>query len=188
MKVKIEVSARHTHLSKDDLEVLFGEGYQLKSFRKLSQEDEFAAEETVDLKYGDKVIKGVRIIGPLRDKTQVEISRTDCFFFKLNAPLRLSGDLEDSAGITMIGPKGEIELKEGVIVAKRHLHCSTKEAQENEFKEGDVISVEIGGERSLVFNNVIIRIDDQYSLAVHIDTDEGNSAGIYNIGEGEILK
>jgi putative phosphotransacetylase len=188
MKIKIEVSARHIHLSEKDLNILFGEGYKLTPIRDLSQKGEFAAEETIDLKFGDRIIKGVRIIGPIREKTQVELSRTDCFFFKLDAPLRLSGNIDNSAGITLIGPEEQIDLSEGVIVAKRHLHCNQEECSENKLKEGDIISVKTEGERSVVFNNVEVRVKDNYVLAIHIDTDEGNTAGIYSMGEGEILK
>lgn len=188
MKIKIEVSARHIHLSKEDLNVLFGEDYELTPIKDLSQKGEFAAEEKLNLKVEEETIEGVRIIGPLREKTQVEISKTDCFFFNLNAPLRLSGNIEGSASAVLIGPEGKVILSEGVIVAKRHIHCNKEECLETGLKEGDIVSVEIKGERSIIFNNVEIRIKDNYRLAMHIDTDEGNTAGVYNIGEGEILE
>jgi putative phosphotransacetylase len=188
MKIKIEVSARHIHLSKKDLDILFGEGYELKPMRKLSQEGTFAAEEKIDLKFEDRVIKGVRVLGPIREETQVELSRTECFFLKLNAPLRSSGDLEGSVGITLIGPKGQVELSKGVIVAKRHIHCNKKESNEIGAKEGEMVSVKVEGERSLIFNNVEVRIKDNFNLTMNIDTDEGNTSGVFNIGEGEVLK
>jgi putative phosphotransacetylase len=187
MKIKIEVSARHAHLSKEDLEVLFGEGHELKPMRGLSQEGEFAAEEKIDIKSGDKTIEGVRIIGPLRDQSQVEISKTDCFALKLDAPLRLSGDLKDSASITLVGPEGQVELSEGVIVAKRHIHCNAEECAEKGLEEGQSLSVKVEGSRSIVFNNVVVRVKDNYRFSMHIDTDEGNASGVFNIGEGEVL-
>jgi putative phosphotransacetylase len=123
-KVLIEVSARHVHLSKDDLDFLFGEGFNLEEEKKLSQGDDFASQSTVSLMNGERRIDKVRVLGPLRDKTQVEISRTDAYFLKLDAPLRISGDLEGAGSITIEGPVGRLDLKEGLIVAKRHLHCS----------------------------------------------------------------
>lgn len=178
IKIPIEVSARHIHLSLKDLEALFGKEYNLKKIKKLTQPKEFAAKETLTIKSKDRVLKNVRIIGPVRDKTQVELSITDSIYLKINPPIRNSGDLKGSASVILIGPKSKIKLKEGVIICQRHLHCHSKESKKLGLKDKTAISVKTEGKRSVVFNNVIVRISDDYKLAMHIDTDEGNAAGI----------
>jgi len=182
-KVLIEASARHIHLSKKDLESLFGVDYTLKKFRNLTQPSDFAAQETIAIKAND-LLENVRIVGPLRDKTQIEISLTDAIKLGINPPIKISGDLKGSAGIILIGPKGEVELEEGVIIAKRHLHCATEEAKKFKLKNGQVVSVITSGERGVIFNNIIVRVGDNYKLCLHIDTDEANAAGINKTGEG----
>ncbi|MCD6233259.1 phosphate propanoyltransferase [bacterium] len=186
--VPIEISARHIHISQKDLEVLFGKGYLLHRLRKLSQANEFAARETVDIAFGSQIIKKVRIVGPPRQATQVELSLTDAFYLGIRAPLRLSGDIQGTPGITLISPKRKLGIKKGVIVAKRHLHCSPQEAQKLGLKKGMEISVKVKGERGLIFDNVIVRIKEGFHLAVHLDTDEGNAAGIVKKGKGVIIK
>ena len=186
IKVPVEVSARHIHLSKEDLEKLFGANYQLKEFKQLSQPSDFAAEETLTVKNGDKEIKGVRIVGPVRAKTQIEISRTDAVMLGVNPPIRLSGDLKGSAGVILQGPQGLVQLAEGVIIAKRHLHCATREAKSAGLKNGQIVSVNVKGERAVTFHNVEVRLADHYKLCLHLDADEGNAAGINKTGEGEI--
>jgi len=188
IKIPIEVSGRHIHISKKDLETLFGEGYQLNKIKQLSQPEEFACEEFVKVEVGAKSFEKVRIVGPLREETQVEISLTDAVGSGIVPPVRLSGDLEDSLPVIIVSPKGSVELQQGLIVAKRHIHCATTEAEELGFKNNDVVSVKTEGERGLIFDNVIVRVSDNYKLAMHIDTDEGNAAGINKIGEGIILK
>lgn len=185
-KVPVEISARHVHLSKKDLEALFGIEYQLKEIRRLYQPSDFAAEESVDIKIGDKEIKGVRVVGPLREKTQIEISKTDAIMLGANPPIRLSGDLDNSSPVVLIGPKGKLELKEGLIIARRHIHCSPEEAKKSGLRHGQLVSVEIKGNRALSFHCVEVRVRDDYKLCLHLDTDEGNSAGINKIGEGII--
>ncbi len=179
-QIKIEVSARHVHLSNKDLEALFGAGYELTKYKDLSQPGQFASNEKVDLVAGDKMISGVRILGPVRHETQVELSQTDARSLKINPPLRISGDLEGSVGIKIIGPKGEVEIKEGVIIAKRHMHCTPETAAELGLTDGCDIKVKVGEDdvRGLIFDNVEVRISDQYSDAVHIDTDEGNACAM----------
>jgi len=188
MKILVEVSGRHIHISKKDLETLFGEGYQLNKVKQLSQPEEFACEESVRIEFGAKSFDKVRIVGPLREETQVEISLTDAIGSGVVLPVKLSGDLENSMPVIIVGPKSSVELQKGVIVAKRHIHCATAEAQELGLKNNDVVSVRTEGERGLVFDNVVVRVSDNYKLAMHIDTDEGNAAGINKIGEGIILK
>jgi len=187
IKIPIEVSARHIHLSKDDLEKLFGKGYQLKKMKQLTQPFDFSAEETLDTKINSQVLKNLRIVGPLREKTQVELSITDAVGLKIEPPIRLSGDIAATPGIILIGPAGEVELEKGVIIAKRHIHCSTSEAEKLGFKNGDVVSVKVEGERPIIFKEVAIRVRDDYKLCLHLDTDEGNAAGINKIGQGIIL-
>ena len=187
IKIPIEVSARHIHLSQEDLENLFGKGYQLKKAKDLSQPSDFASEEVLDIKVGDKKISNVRIIGPIRPETQVEISKTDAIYLGVNPPIRLSGDLSDSCGIALIGPKEEVNLEKGLIIALRHIHCTKAEAENMGLKERDAVAVKIDSERPLVFHDVLIRIKDDYKLCMHIDTDEGNAAGINKIASGTIL-
>ena len=186
-KVPIEVSARHIHLSQKDLESLFGKGYQLKKIRKLSQADDFAARETLDIKIGSKIIKRLRIVGPVRKETQIELSITDAVGLGINLPLRLSGDIKGTPGAILIGPQKKIKIKDGVIIAQRHLHCNPKEAKKLKLKDGMSVSIEIKGVRALTFHNIKIRIGKNYKLAVHLDTDEGNAVGIIKKGEGKII-
>lgn len=186
MIVPIEVSARHVHLSKPDLEKLFGPGFELSKRKDLSQTGQYAAEETVMLAGPLAVIEKVRVLGPCRKQTQVEISKTDAKLLGLNPPVRDSGDLQDSAGIKIIGPKSEVTLEEGVILALRHIHIDPKSANELGVKDGDHVKVDVNGKRDLLFENVLIRVDESFRLAMHIDTDEANAAGIdkkNNLGE-----
>jgi propanediol utilization protein len=186
-KVPIEISARHIHLSQKDLEALFGKEYQLKKIRKLSQADDFAAKETLDIKIGSKIIKKLRIIGPVRKETQIELSITDAVGLGINLPLRFSGNIRVTPGSILIGPQKKIKIKEGVIIARRHLHCNPKEAKKLKLKDGMSVPIEIKGARGLIFHNIRIRIGKNYKLAVHLDTDEGNAAGIIKKGEGKII-
>lgn len=186
-KILVEVSARHIHISRKHLEKLFGKGYKLTKLKDLSQPGMFSCKETVILKSGDKKFENVRIIGPVREDTQVEISKTDAYSLNLDAPLRVSGNLGGSESAVLIGSKGRIELDEGVIISKRHLHVSPKEAKKIEVNDGEEISVKIDGERSLIFNNVRVRVDEDYSLAMHIDIDEGNAANINQKTKGELV-
>ncbi|MCX6724393.1 MAG: phosphate propanoyltransferase [Candidatus Staskawiczbacteria bacterium] len=185
--IPIEISARHCHLSKTDLEKLFGESYELKKIKQLSASADFACEEKIILQVGSKKFENVRVVGPLRSQTQVEISLTDAIGSGVVPPIRLSGNLEGSSEIKITGPNGEVELQEGLIIAKRHIHCATYEAKKYKLKHGDVVSVRVGGERPVVFEDVAVRVKDDYRLCLHLDTDEGNAAGINKKGEGEIV-
>jgi len=186
-KITVEVSARHIHLSQIDLDALFGIGHELKKIKQLSQPSDFACEETVDIQFGSKKIEKVRVVGPIRGQTQVEISLTDAVGSGLMPPVRLSGNLQGSSGVILQGPAGQVELKEGLIIAQRHLHCATDEAKKIGLKTGDIISVKIEGERPVIFGKVIVRVRDGYKLCLCIDTDEGNAAGINKIGQGTII-
>jgi propanediol utilization protein len=170
-----------------DLDKLFGKGYELKKLNDLSQTGEFAAKEVITLKNGQSEIAKVRIVGPIRDRTQVEISMTDAYKLKIKPPVRISGDLKRSVGITLVGPKGKVTLSEGVIVAARHIHLSSVEAQKHNLKSAQKVYVQIPGKRGLIFENVEIRVEDNYVFRMHIDTDEANAAGISGVGRGEIL-
>lgn len=187
IKIPIEISARHVHLNQKDLEVLFGVGHKLRKLKQLTQPADFAAEETVSIKNNLNILENVRVVGPLRENTQVEISRTDAIYLHVDAPVRLSGDIKNSSGITIIGPKGHVDLKEGLIVAQRHIHCATDEEKKLRLKNGDEISVKVEGERPITFHKVKIRVRDDYKLCLHLDTDEGNACSINKSGIGEIL-
>jgi len=186
-QVKIEVSARHIHLKRDDFEKLFGTRAKLTVKKELSQPGMFAANETVEIRSRFSKICRVRIVGPLRPYTQAEISKTEAINLKVDPPLRKSGDIKNTPGIVLVGQKGEIEIKSGVIIAKRHIHMTEKEAKELSVKEGDLLKVKTEGERGLVFENVLVRIDENFSFAMHIDTDEGNAAGIMGCVMGKIV-
>lgn len=188
-QVLIETSARHIHLSREDLNTLFGEGYELTNKKDLSQPGQFACFERVDVVGPKKTIKGVTILGPVRPATQVELSATDARSIGLTAPVRESGDIAGSAGCKLIGPKGEVEIKEGVIIAKRHIHMTPKDAEEFGLKDKDVVSVKVDtDERSLTFGDVVVRVSDKFALAMHIDTDEANAAGITCEVMGTVIK
>jgi len=186
-KIKIEVSARHIHLKKDDFEKLFGKNAELTVMKELSQPGMFAANETVSVKNENFRIDYLRIVGPLRDYTQIELSKTESRKFKINPPLRRSGDIENSPGMLIIGPKGEVKINSGVIIAKRHIHMTPKDAKEINVKDGDLLKVKTIGERGLIFENVVTRVNENFSWAMHIDTDEGNAGGIQEVEEGEVV-
>jgi putative phosphotransacetylase len=187
-KIPVEISARHCHLSKEDLEKLFGSGYELKMLKQLSQPSDFAAAETITIEFGTKKFENVRIVGPVRQQTQVEVSLTDAVGSGVVPPIRLSGDLKDSSPVVIAGPVGRVELAEGLIIAKRHIHCATNQAAEFGINNGEIVSVKINSERPVTFHNISVRVSDNYDFYLQLDTDEGNAAGINKIGEGEIIK
>jgi putative phosphotransacetylase len=176
--VPVGVSARHVHVSQADLETLFGKGYTLTKKKELMG-GQYAAEEQVTI-VGIKLraIENVRILGPVRKETQVEISATDALKLGVKTPIRDSGDTKGSAPIAIVGPKGALYLKEGCIIAKRHIHMSPADAKEAGVKNGDVVSVKAENARGTTFNHVTIRVDESYTLEMHIDTDEANAANI----------
>lgn len=176
--VSIGVSARHIHLTQEHVEVLFGKGYQLTKKKDLMG-GQFASNECVTI-VGLKLraIENVRILGPVRNKSQVEISATDAIKLGIKAPIRDSGNLAGSAPIAVVGPKGVLYLNEGCIVAKRHIHMSPADAAAASLHDGDIVSVKVDNERGTIFNEVLIRVDDSFTLEMHIDTDEANAAKI----------
>jgi len=172
--VPVGVSGRHIHLSAEHVQQLFGVGYQLSKKKELMG-GQYACEECITIVGNNlKAIENVRILGPERKQTQVEVSATDAVKLGIAAPIRESGDLADSAPITIVGPKGVVYLKEGCIIAARHIHMPTGMG----FKDGEIVSVEVGGQRGLRFENVKIRVDAFFTLEMHIDTDEANACGI----------
>jgi putative phosphotransacetylase len=174
----IEISARHAHLCESDFVRLFGADAVLNNVRDLSITGEFLSDKSVTLAGAKRNLEKVSILGPLRAETQVEISRTDCFFLgEKNVPLRISGDLAGSAPIKLVGETGEVQLSQGLIIAKRHLHISAENAEEYGVSEGDILRLRVGGERGGVYDNVIVRISLVARPTVHIDTDEGNAIG-----------
>lgn len=177
MKIPVGVSNRHLHLSKEDMEILFG-STELAKFKDLKQPGQYAAEEKVDLVGPKGNISGVRVLGPFRGKTQIEVSRTDAMKLGINPPVRDSGDLAGSAGVTIVGPHGQVELKEGVIIAHRHIHISSGLAQEQGLKDKEMVAVRAEGERALVYEQVMVRVSDKFSLEFHVDIDEANAAHI----------
>lgn len=186
--VPIGVSARHVHLTQEHVEVLFGEGYQLTRKKELMG-GQFASNEQVTI-VGLKLraIENVRILGPVRKKSQVEISATDAVKLGVKAPIRESGKIEGSAPIALVGPCGALYLKEGCIIAKRHIHMTPQDAAAAGVRDGDVVSVKADNERGTIFNNVQIRVDDSFTLEMHIDTDEANASKIKTGDVGVLIK
>lgn len=187
--VPVGVSNRHIHLSKADLETLFGAGYELTPIKDLSQPGQFACKEQLTI-IGPSLrpIEGVRVLGPVRKESQVEISRTDSFTLKVKPPVRESGDIKGSAPITIVGPKGIVTLKEGCIIANRHIHMSDEEGKAFGLNDGDYVTVEVDGERRTTFYDVQVRVNKAFRLEMHIDTDDANAAGIGNGFKVKIVK
>ncbi len=186
--VLIETSARHVHVSRRVLDILFGEGYELTAKKDLSQPGQFACEERVQVIGPKNSFPAVSILGPVRPETQVELSAGDARSIGVKAPIRESGDLEGSAGCKLVGPKGEVELKDGVIIAKRHIHMTPEDAEKFGLSDKQVVSVKVDtAERSLIFGDVVVRVSPKYTLAMHIDTDESNAAGCVPGLTGDIL-
>ena len=186
--VLVETSARHVHVSRRVLDILFGEGYELTKKKDLSQPGQYACEERVQVIGPKASFPAVSILGPERPETQVELSAGDARSIGLKAPIRESGDLEGSAGCKLVGPKGEVELKDGVIIAKRHIHMTPADAEKYGLSDKQIVSVKVDtDERSLIFADVIVRVSPSYALAMHIDTDESNAACCVPGMNGEIL-
>ncbi|MEK8130147.1 phosphate propanoyltransferase [Paenibacillus filicis] len=177
-QVPVGVSARHIHLSAEHIGLLFGAGYELKVMKDLSQPGQYAAEETVVVVGPKGRFDKVRILGPARPKSQLEVSRTDAFALGLKPPVRESGNIDGTPGIRVIGPAGEVELEEGVIVAARHIHFHTDDAAKWGIADKQLLTVRVEGERPLIFEQVVARVSEQFALDMHIDTDEANAAGV----------
>jgi len=187
--IPIEVSARHVHLTKHDLEVLFGESYELKRARDLSQPGQFVSTDEIILVGSKNKLEHVRVLGPCRVHTQIEVSRTDSVNLGITTPLRLTGKIIGSGAVKLVGPKGELELKEGLIVAKRHLNIDPVAAKNLGLAAGQNIAVEIEGPRALIFKEVEVCLVEESDPVIYLDADEANAAGIStNGGEGRIIK
>jgi len=180
-KIPIGVSARHVHLAQAEVEQLFGENYQLTPKFELSQPGQFAAEETVVIAGSKGSIERVRILGPARSLSQVEVSWTDAMKLGLKPPLRISGDIQGSSPVTLIGPKGSVVLNEGLIIAQAHIHMSPADSARFQVVDGQSVQIKVEGIRPIILSNVVIRVSERYRLEMHIDTDEAN-AGLIQQG------
>jgi putative phosphotransacetylase len=178
-KVPIGLSNKHIHVSQADLEVLFGKDYQLTVMKDLSQPGQYACEEKVDV-VGPKGKMTMRILGPVRPETQVELSIGDGFALGLKVPIKNSGDTAGTPGVKVVGPAGEVDIDHGVIVAARHIHMSPEEGEAFGVKDKDVVSVKLDGPRGLTFDNVLVRVNPNFRLDMHLDVEEGNAAGAKN--------
>ncbi len=185
----VHASARHMHLCREDLDELFGPGYQLTVDRPLFQEGNFAAKETVTLVGPrSRLLSNLRILGPLRKQSQVELAFTDAISLGLDIPIRLSGDIAGTPGAYIMGPRGVIKLKEGVIRAAIHVHMNPSEAEYFKVKQGDLMKLRVGGDAGITFNRVHVRVDERSRLNVHMDTDEANACGLHLTKAIELIK
>ena len=187
--VPVGVSNRHIHLTQEHVEILFGKGYALTPLKDLSQPGQYACKELLTI-IGPSLrpIENVRVLGPVRSKTQVEISRTDSFTLKVKPPVRESGDTAGSAGLTIVGPKGVVTIEEGCIIANRHIHMSPADGEAFGLGDGDTVTVETDGARRTRFYDVQIRVSPQFRLEMHIETDDANAAGIGNGAQVKVLQ
>ncbi len=186
MDIKIGVSARHVHLTKGDLEYLFGKNYELTPLKILTQKDTYS-KETISIKTNKGQFDNVRIIGPVRDYTQIEISKTDSYFLGLNPPVRASGNIKGSESITLVNGDRELYKEEGCIIADRHIHLNYDEAKKYGLVNGQKVKVKISGEKGGILDNVSIKINDRYTMELHIDLDDANAHLVNNQDEGEII-
>ncbi len=187
-KVLVETSARHVHLSAEHIEVLFGKGATLTHKKDLSQPGQFACEERVTVVGPKKSIPNVIILGPARKASQVEISFTDARTLGISAPVRESGDIAGTPGCKLVSALGEVDLTEGVIIAKRHIHMTPEDAQAMGVSDKEVVKVKIDSERTTEFDDVVVRVSPSFALAMHIDTDEANAACAFGVCNGEVIK
>ena len=187
--IPVGISNRHIHLCREHVDILFGKGYQLTKLKDLSQPGQFACKEQLTIIGPSmKAIEGVRVLGPERKSSPVEISRTDSFTLKLKPPVRESGDIKGSAPVTIIGPKGIVTLSEGCIIANRHIHMSVDEGKHFGVTDGEYVDVELAGERKSLFYDVQIRVHKDFRLEMHIDTDDANAAGVGNGFKAKLIK
>lgn len=177
-EIPVGVSNHHVHLSQHDLEQLFGHGYELEKMKELSQPGQYACKETVTICGPKGVIEKVRVLGPVRKETQVEILAGDCFKLGVKAPVKLSGELDGTPGITLVGAKGSVQTEKGVIVAQRHIHMTPSDAEKFSVHDGQCVNLEVDGPRGGVLKNTIIRVTQQSGLECHVDTEEANALGL----------
>lgn len=187
--ILVEVSARHVHLTQEAVDILFGKGAKLEARNQLTQKGVFAYKQRVDVTGPRGTLHGMTILAPLRKYVQVEVSKTDARALGVDPPVRESGDIKDSPGCILTGPEGSLEVNQGVIVARRHMHLKKSKAEQMGIKDGEVIGIEIDdGERALLFKDVVVRLNENVDTFVHIDTDEGNAAGIKGHTYGSIVR
>ena len=187
--IPVGISNRHIHLSREHVDILFGKGYQLTQLKELSQPGQYACKEQLTIVGPSmRAIEGVRVLGPERKASQVEISRTDSYVLKVKPPVRESGDIAGSAPVTIIGPKGIVTLKEGCIIANRHIHMSEEEGKAFGVTDNEYVDVELYGERKSLFYDVQIRVHKDFRLEMHIDTDDANAAGVGNGAKVKLIK
>lgn len=186
--IPVGVSNRHIHLSKEDLNRLFGEGYEMAKFKDLSQPGQYACKEMLTICGPKGAIEKVRVLGPVRSKTQVEILEGDCYKLGIATEARLSGDLNGTPGITLIGPKGSVQTAEGLIIAQRHIHMSNEEAKDLGVHDGQVVSIQIDGPRGGTLNNVTVRANDTSILECHIDMEEANALNVNSLTKVTLIK
>jgi len=186
-KVLVETSARHAHLNQHDLEVLFGKGAVLHKRRDLSQPGQFACEERVQLAGPRGIFKSITVLGPLRSQTQVEISLSDARFMGIDVPVRESSKIKGTAGCTLIGPMGSVDLIEGLIVTKRHIHVTPEDAKKFDVTNREIVGVKLYSPRAAILGNVIVRVSEDCATIMHIDTDEAHACGVEDMAYGEIV-
>lgn len=187
-EIPVGISNRHVHLSQADVNALFGEGYELSPMKDLSQPGQYACKETVTICGPKGAIEKVRVLGPVRSKTQVEVLLGDSFKLGVVAPTRLSGDLQGTPGITLIGTKGSVQITEGLVAAQRHIHMSCEDAKALEVQDGEIVSIEVDGLRGGIYHNVAIRANDTSILEFHVDTEEANALGVHSLSKIKIKK
>lgn len=187
MKINVGVSNRHVHLTKESVSILFGENFELTNFKELSQKGMFACQEKVTIEGPKGKIENVRIVGPYRPYNQIEISKTDSFILGVNPPVRNSGDLENSCPITIIGPKGKLELSNGCIIAARHIHISYDDLEKLNLKNNNTVSIKINSEKPAILSNVYLKASEDATLELHLDTDDANANLLKQGDEVEII-
>ncbi|QUH19597.1 phosphate propanoyltransferase [Alkaliphilus sp. B6464] len=187
-EIPVGVSNRHVHLSQADVNCLFGEGYQMTKMKDLSQPGQYACKETVTICGPKGAIEKVRVLGPVRSKTQVEVLTGDSFKLGVASPIRLSGDLHGTPRITLVGPKGSVQITEGLVVAQRHIHMNCEDAKRLGVQDGQVVSIEVNGPRGGIYNNVAIRANGTSALELHVDTEEANAMSINSLSKIKIIK
>ena len=187
-KVLVETSARHVHLSEEHIVALFGEGAKLTHKKDLSQPGQYACQERVDIVGPKKTISNVIILGPARPESQVEVSLTDARVLGVPGMVRMSGDIAGTPGCKLVGPAGEVELTEGVIVAKRHIHMTPEDAAKFNVEDKEVVKVRIESERTAELDDVVVRVSPKFALAMHIDTDESNATCAFGTCYGTVIK
>ncbi len=185
--IPIEISARHAHLTEATLVKLFGQAAKMQSHKKLSQADEFASDFTLTIQSGDRKIEKVRVLGPSREHDQIEISLTDARTLKARVPLRLSGNVKGSAPVKLIGTNGTVDLSEGMIIAKRHLHIGPEDAAKFDLNNDQLVALEVAGERGGRLDQCVVRIKPGFQMSFHLDTDEGNALGLTGRSSGKII-